>query len=233
MNRIALVTGGNRGIGLEVIRQLVQQGHNILLGARDLNGIEDALSEIPQNERHLITPVRVDLKDAESIRQLAAKLSDKDHAVDILINNGAVYPDGQTPGLSISPEIFEETFAINVVGALRLSQLLAPGMVRRKWGRIVNVSSGYGQMHAMSGGVLSYRVSKAALNMMTIVLAEELRGKGVLVNAVDPGWTKTRMGGSGASRTAGQAAEGIVWAATLDDNGPTGGFFFDKRKIDW
>ena len=106
-------------------------------------------------------------------------------------------------------------------------------MVKRGWGRVVNVSSGYGQMRAMAGGVLAYRISKAALNMMTIIIADEVRGKGVLVNAADPGWVRTRMGGPSATRSIEEGADTIVWLATLPDDGPTGGFFRDRQPIAW
>jgi NAD(P)-dependent dehydrogenase (short-subunit alcohol dehydrogenase family) len=154
--------------------------------------------------------------------------------IDVLVNNAGVYLDEGVPGAAVAIEVVTETVETNLIGALRLSQLVIPGMRERRYGRIVNVSSGYGACDAMDGGgVLAYKVSKVGLNAMTRVLAAELQGSGVLVNAVDPGWVRTRMGGRSASRSPRQGAETAIYLATLPVDGPSGGFFRDRRQIPW
>jgi NAD(P)-dependent dehydrogenase (short-subunit alcohol dehydrogenase family) len=231
-NRIALVTGGNRGMGFEVVRQLAGSGMVVLLGSRDEKMGEEALAQLPTADRERVAVCPIDVADAERTASAVRDLESQHGRVDVLVNNAGIYPD-EGIGLHIDPEIVRAAFETNALGALRLCHLLAPGMVKRGWGRIVNVSSGYGQMRPMGGGVLAYRVSKAALNMMTIIIADEVRGKGVLVNAADPGWVRTRMGGSGAPRSIEEGADTIVWLATLPDDGPTGGFFRDRQSIPW
>jgi NAD(P)-dependent dehydrogenase (short-subunit alcohol dehydrogenase family) len=229
----ALVTGANRGMGLEVVRQLAARGTMVLLGSRDPKSGEEAKNSFPASDRSRVRVCQIDLADAQGTTGTVERLISDLGAIDVLINNAGIYPDEGTPGLSIDPEVVRAAFETNALGALRLCQIVIPGMLSRGWGRVVNVSSGYGQMRAMGGGVLAYRVSKAALNMMTIIVADETRGKGVLVNAADPGWVRTRMGGSGAPRSIEQGADTIVWLASLPDDGPTGGFFHDREPIPW
>ncbi len=232
-NRTALVTGGNRGMGFEVVRQLAGRRMKVLMGSRDLKVGEEARRQLPAADRRRVTVCSLDVADAERTTRAVRDLERQHGPIDVLVNNAGIYPDEGTAGLDIDPEIVRSTFETNALGALRLCQLLVPGMAERGWGRVVNVSSGYGQMRAMGGGVLAYRVSKAALNMVTIIIADEVRGKGVLVNAADPGWVRTRMGGSGAPRSIEEGADTIVWLATLPDDGPTGGFLHDRKPISW
>jgi NAD(P)-dependent dehydrogenase (short-subunit alcohol dehydrogenase family) len=231
--RIALVTGANRGMGFEVVRQLAGRGMVVLLGSRDAEMGKEARRHLPAADRERVEVCAIDVADAEGTRRAVRDLESRHGVVDVLVNNAGIYPDEGIAGLAIDPEIVRATFETNALGALRLCQLLVPGMAERGWGRVVNVSSGYGRMRAMGGGVLAYRVSKAALNMMTLVVADEVRGKGVLVNAADPGWVRTRMGGSGAPRSIEEGADTIVWLATLPDDGPTGGFFHDREPVSW
>jgi len=141
---------------------------------------------------------------------------------------------GGTSSSQNSPaEMVEATFRTNTLGPYQTIQLAVPLMKRAGFGRIVNVSSGMGQLSEMAGGYAAYRISKTALNAVTKIFAEENMGTNVLVNSVCPGWVRTDMGGPGAQRTVEQGAETIVWAATLPDDGPTGGFFRDKKRIDW
>jgi NAD(P)-dependent dehydrogenase (short-subunit alcohol dehydrogenase family) len=231
--RTALVTGANRGMGLEVAQQLTARGMTVLLGSRDSKDGEAARSSLPTTDRDHVKVCQIDVADAEVTTRAIKDLISQFGAIDVLVNNAGIYPDEDTPGLSIDSKVVRAAFETNAVGALRLSQMLVPGMIKRGWGRVVNVSSGYGQMKSMGSGVLAYRVSKAALNMMTIIIADEVRGKGVLVNAADPGWVRTRMGGSGAPRSIEQGADTVIWLATLPDDGPTGGFFHDRKPISW
>ena len=138
-----------------------------------------------------------------------------------------------TDPLSIPREAYRETFETNVFGVVEVCRVFVPPMAKKKYGRIVNVSSGAGQLSKMSTYAPAYSMSKAALNAFTRLLAATYRGQGVLANAVDPGWVRTDMGGPSAPRSVEQGVETTVWLATLPDDGPTGGFFRDKRSIDW
>jgi NAD(P)-dependent dehydrogenase (short-subunit alcohol dehydrogenase family) len=152
---------------------------------------------------------------------------------DVLVNNAAILLDEEGDVLRISPASFRASFETNVMGALHLCQALVPGMRARRYGRVVNVSSGAGQLEGMGGYAPAYSLSKAALNALTRLVAHAGRDRNVLVNAVDPGWVRTDMGGSSAPRSVAQGADTIVWCATLPDGGPTGGFFHDRRPVPW
>jgi NAD(P)-dependent dehydrogenase (short-subunit alcohol dehydrogenase family) len=130
-------------------------------------------------------------------------------------------------------EVVKRTMQTNAYGPLLLSRLATPIMKSRRYGRIVNLSSGMGSLSEMGVGYIGYRMSKASLNVITRVLAAETQGMGILVNSVDPGWVQTAMGGRGASRNVYKGAETPVWLATLPDGGPTGGFFRDRKPIAW
>ncbi|MGI9047886.1 MAG: SDR family oxidoreductase, partial [Rubrobacteraceae bacterium] len=141
--------------------------------------------------------------------------------------------DGGQQGIDADLGLVREALEANLLGAWRLCEMAVPFMQRGGYGRIVNISSGLGAVNDMGGGSPAYRVSKAGLNALTRILSSELRGSGILVNSVSPGWVRTDMGGSGASRSVEEGADTPVWAATLPDNGPTGGFFYDRREVPW
>jgi NAD(P)-dependent dehydrogenase (short-subunit alcohol dehydrogenase family) len=230
---VAVVTGGNRGIGFEICRKLGEAGYHVLLCARDEPSGSQAASGL-REEGHEAQFFPLDVTSAESVEFLVRCVADELGRVDALVNNAGIYPDEGVAGLDVSVETARETMDTNAFGPLRLCQALAPFMRRRGYGRIVNVSSGYGKMEEMErGGVLAYKLSKLALNAVTRILADELRGTGVLVNAMDPGWVRTRMGGPSAPRTPAQAADTALWLATLPEGGPTGGFFYDRRPTGW
>jgi NAD(P)-dependent dehydrogenase (short-subunit alcohol dehydrogenase family) len=230
--RVALVTGANRGLGFETSRQLLAKGLTVVLAGRDQAALERARRTLDQSERRAMT-VRMDVTDVESIIAAHRSVTERVGAVDVLVNNAAVLLSENDDVLAIAADAYRETFETNVLGVIEVCRLFAPGMARARYGRIVNVSSGAGQLATMSTYAPAYSMSKAALNAFTRILGHTYRASGVLVNAVDPGWVRTDMGGPSAPRSPGEGADTIVWLATLPDDGPTGGFFRDRRAIEW
>jgi NAD(P)-dependent dehydrogenase (short-subunit alcohol dehydrogenase family) len=224
VRRVALVTGANRGIGLEVCRQLAERDYAVLLGARDLAKGESAAREL----RGDVRAIQLDVADPESVRAAASGLD----RLDALVNNAAILYDTWQRGIDADLDEVRDAFETNVIGAWRVTQAVLPLLRRSPSARIVNVSSGAGALTDMGGGTPAYRNSKVALNALTRILAAELRGERILVNAICPGWVATDMGGAG-GRPVSDGAAGIVWAVELPDNGPTGGFFRDGRPIAW
>jgi len=228
LDHTALVTGANRGIGLEACRQLARSGLRVVLTARDPDRGADT-AEALRNEGLDVSFEELDVTDGGSVEACARRLSDAGIEVDVLVNNAGVYP---TEGVfSISEETFERALEINTVGPFRTCRTFVPAMVRRGYGRVVNVSSGGGSFGEGIGPV-AYGASKAAQNALTVKVAEAVRGD-VKVNAMCPGWVRTEMGGSGAPRSLVQAADTLVWLATLPTDGPNGGFFRDRKPIPW
>jgi NAD(P)-dependent dehydrogenase (short-subunit alcohol dehydrogenase family) len=230
---IALVSGGNRGIGYAICRGLARRGCLVILGAR--NAAEGrAAAQALQAEGLALEYRPLDVARDASVRSCVAAVLKRHGRIDILVNNAGVLldPSGSRV-LDSRLDTYRTTFEINFYGALRLTQAVAPGMRKAGYGRIVNMSSGLGQLSDMGTGTPAYRVSKTALNALTRMLAAELKDSGVLVNAMCPGWVKTRMGGPKAERTPEQAADTAVWLATLPATGPSGGFFRDRKRLAW
>jgi NAD(P)-dependent dehydrogenase (short-subunit alcohol dehydrogenase family) len=227
--RIAVVTGGNRGIGYEICRQLAAQGLLVVLTARDREKARRAAGLLGPD----VIPFDLDVTVPDGARRLAEFLDGEMGGVDVLVNNAGVFLDRDYGGLDVPMEVVRNSLETNLVGPWRLSQAVVPLMRRRGYGRIVNVSSGMGAMSEMAGGYPAYRVSKGGLNALTRILADELRGTNVLVNVMCPGWVQTEMGGPRAPRPVDQGADTAVWLATLPDGGPTGQFFRDRRQIPW
>ena len=225
---VALVTGGARGIGLEVARQLAARGDTVLLGARDPRRGEAAARELGGDVR----VVGLDVADDGSARRAGAAIAEDLGRLDVLVNNAAIHYDTWQSAADADLAVVHEALETNLFGAWRVAQAVLPLLRRSERPRIVNVSSGAGALTGMRGGAPAYRTSKVALNALTRMLAAELRADGVLVNSVCPGWVATDMGGHG-GRPVAEGAAGIVWAATLADDGPTGGFFRDRRPVDW
>ena len=227
--RVALVSGANRGIGREIGRQLTERGITTILGSRD----EEKGRAAAEGMYGDVRVRQLDVTDEKGIAQLARDIEKEFRRLDVLVNNAGISIDGGQRGVDAELNVVRETLEMNLFGAWRLCEAFVPLMQRNRYGRIVNVSSGMGAINDMGGGSPAYRVSKTSLNALTRILASELRGTGILVNSVCPGWVQTDMGGSGASRAIEEGADTPVWAATLPNNGPTGCFFRDRRQIPW
>lgn len=230
--RVAVVTGANRGIGLETSRQLVQHGLRVVMTGRDSVKLENAARSVRAVNDQVLT-VPMDVADPRSIAQAHRVIVQKTRGVDVIVNNAAVLLHESSGVLEIPIEDYRRTFETNLFGVIEVCRVFVPDMARRGYGRVVNVSSGVSQFSGMSTYAPAYTMSKVTLNAFTKILAETFRGDGVLANCVDPGWVRTDMGGPGATRSVEQGADTIVWLATLPDNGPTGGFFRDRRRIEW
>jgi NAD(P)-dependent dehydrogenase (short-subunit alcohol dehydrogenase family) len=231
--KIAVVTGANRGIGLEISRQLAKNGVHVVVTARGAAKAATACQKL-KDEGFDAVFHQLDVTDPTSVQILRDFVKKTYGAPDILVNNAGVMLDEKGGGvLDLSPDILQQTMATNVYGPVMLCRALVPLMKSRGSGRIVNMSSGLGQLGEMSSGTPAYRISKAALNALTRTLAAELSGTDILVNSVCPGWVRTDLGGPNATRTAEQGAETAVWLALLPSGGPSGGFFRDKKPIPW
>ena len=229
---IALVTGANRGIGFEVCRQLARRGFVVLLTARDDGKARTAAGKLAKAGK--VEPLLLDVANPQSIQLAAAEVKKRYGYLNVLINNAGInYDTWETAETADIDRTVRETITTNLLGPWRMCQAFLPLLRESGAGRIVNVSSESGSLANMGAGPPAYQVTKAGLNALTRTLAGELRGVRILVNAVCPGWVATDMGGAGAPRSVSDGAEGIVWAATLPDNGPTGGFFRDGKPLPW
>lgn len=225
---IAVVTGSSRGIGREVARQLVERKYDVIVTARKAADASRAAKEIGARYSHAL-----DTSDAQSIDKLGEYIESEAGGLDVLINNAAILLDEGESIAKVDPAAFEETWRVNTLGPFLMTQRLIPLLRKSGKGRVVNVSSGAGQLSSMSSYAPSYSTSKAALNAITILFANALRRDHILVNCVDPGWVRTDMGGRSAPRSVAEGADTIVWLATLPDDGPTGRFFHDRKPIAW
>lgn len=233
--RIALVTGANRGIGFETCRQLGRWGFRVILTARNVAAGERAAGVL-EGEGLDVGFHRLDVTDAASIEACARSLDREPGRLDVLVNNAGIMLDSSKRGASIfqaEAALLRQSVDTNTFGPLLVSKALVPLMRRHNYGRIVNVSSGMGQLSEMDGGYPGYRISKTALNAVTVILARELEGTNIKVNCLCPGWVRTDMGGPKAPRSPEEGADTAVWLATLPDDGPSGGFFRDRRPIAW
>ena len=230
-NKIALVTGSNRGIGFTVVKQLLEKGFTTILTARDsADGKKATEKLIDKGDLHFH---QLDVNDAESIAEIKQRILEKFGRLDVLINNAGINYDSEERASTVDLENVKHTIETNLFGPWRMCQAFVPLMKENGYGRIVNVSSGAGAMNEMSAGTPAYSTSKTALNVLTIKLAKELEGTGILVNSVCPGWVRTDMGGKEAPRSTDEGAEGIVWLAQLPEGGKTGKFFRDKEEIEF
>ena len=230
--KIAVVTGANRGIGFEVCRQLAGLGMKVVLTSRDAAKGEAAAAKLAATGLTVACRT-LDVTNDASVTAFAAWIEGELGTVDVLVNNAGILDARGARVLTTSLQTLREVLVTNVEGPFLMCKALVPLMQRRKYGRIVNLSSGLGQLSEMGAGTPAYRLSKAALNALTRTLAAELGGTNILVNAVCPGWVRTDMGGPHALRSVEQGAETVMWLATLPDGGPTGGFFRDCKPIPW
>jgi NAD(P)-dependent dehydrogenase (short-subunit alcohol dehydrogenase family) len=224
MRRTALVTGGNRGLGLETCRQLAAAGYDVVLTARDADAAAAAADRLGVRSEQL------DVTEPAGAAACADRLAAAGIEVDVLVNNAGIYPT--TPLLRVDDAGLTEALQVNLLGAWRTCRAFVPAMRERGWGRVVNVSTGYAHLTGDGPGAGAYGLSKVALNALTRMVAAEA-GPGVLVNAADPGWVATRMGGSGAPTPVSAGADTLVWLAMLPDGGPTDGFWYERRQVPW
>ncbi|MCY9670528.1 SDR family oxidoreductase [Paenibacillus alginolyticus] len=230
--QVALVTGANRGIGFELVKQLALNGFRVILASRDLEKGYEAAQRLEQSGLD-VTFVQMDVDDQDSIRQASLSVNETFGRLDVLINNAGVYLDENELFMTMDPSILEKTMSTNFFGVYNVIRTFIPLMKKRSFGRIINISSEYGVMNEMSErGVGAYKLSKLALNALTRLAAAEIQGD-IKINAVCPGWVSSDMGGPAAPRTPKQAAESILWLATIGPEGPQGGFFRDGKAIDW
>ena len=229
--RIAVVTGGNRGIGREVVRQLGQRGFSVILGSRDPVAGERAAAKLA-GDGLAVRAHRLDVTDTGTVEALAWELADRYGRLDVLVNNAAIHYDTWQRASTADLSIVAEAWDTNLMGPWRMCLALLPLLRRGEHRRIVNVSSESGSLAGMGAGTPAYSVTKAALNALTRILAAELRSDGILVNAVCPGWVATDMGGPG-GRPVADGAASVLWAVDLPDDGPAGGFFRDGQPLPW
>src|SRR5579862_2982802 len=225
-----LITGANRGIGFETARQLAGRDFHVVIGARSEAAGQKAVREL--NGSRKVSVLVVDVSDSRSIAAAAAKFAPVGQ-LDVLINNAGIYPDEGLSVLTVSRERMVSTFQTNTFGPLEMTQAFLPYLKKSPAARVINVSSGYGQLDGLSANVPSYCLSKLTLNGVTIMLSEALKGDGIAVNSMCPGWVRTDMGGSAAPRSVEEGADTAVWLASEADQKVTGKFFRDRKEIPW
>lgn len=232
--RVAVVTGGNRGIGLEICRQLARAaGLRVVLTARSREKGQAAV-EVLAKDNLSVDFFPLDVSNAAGIHQFGIFMEKEYGRCDVLVNNAGIFPDsGKISVLETDVQILRAAMETNVYGPFLLCQRLIPLMRKNGYGRIVNLSSELGQLSEMNGGFPGYRISKTALNALTRFFADEVQRDNILINSMTPGWVKTDMGGPNATRTVEQGADTALWLATLPDDGPRGGFFRDRTPMAW
>src|SRR5262245_7795079 len=228
---IALVTGGNRGIGREIVRQLAGKGITTILAARDKAKADAAARELSGGGP--ILPRELDVTDLGSVHRLVESVTSEFGKLDVLVNNAGVLLDQQASALSVDLTAVQKTLTTNLLGAWRVAQAFIPLLKKSGHGRIVNMSSQLGQLQSMRDAYPSYRVSKAALNAVTLMLADASKHDGVLVESRGAGGMKPDVGGANAAVTVEEGADAPVWLATLPDDGPSGGFYQNRKRIPW
>jgi NAD(P)-dependent dehydrogenase (short-subunit alcohol dehydrogenase family) len=242
-DKVALITGANKGLGFEMSRQLGQHGLTILIAARNRHAAEAAATTL-QNEGLKAKAIALDITDTTQIQSAVQEIGDQFGKLDVLINNAGVMLDGEwliSNASSVSVDMIRQTFNTNFFALVELTQGLLPLILKSPNGRIVNMSSTEGSLtlHADPNSPIydskpfAYDASKAAVNSFTVHLAHELRNTPVKVNSAHPGWVKTELGGEGAMMDIAEGAKTGVQLATLPDDGPSGGFFHLGQPVPW
>ena len=230
--RVALVTGANRGIGREIVHQLAAQHIHVVVTARDADQAHQTVADIIERG-YAASSARLDVAVPGAADDTVERIIAEHARIDILVNNAGISDGNQRPSTA-DLELTSHVWQVNVLGAWQCAKAVIPVMRAAGYGRIVNMSSTLGSLHHMDRATEpAYRVSKAALNALTRVLAAELAGSGILVNSTSPGWVRTDLGGPNAPRAVQQGADTAVWLATLPNNGPTGGFFYERQPLKW
>jgi NAD(P)-dependent dehydrogenase (short-subunit alcohol dehydrogenase family) len=229
MSHVAFITGANRGIGLQTAKELAARGYRVILGVRSESAGQEAAQQVGHGSEFVV----IDVADSESISRAAEDITGRIEQLDVLINNAGIYPDEGVSILDSTREQLVETFQTNTFGPIVVAQAFLHLLKRSPRGRIINMSSGYGQLGGLSADVPSYCLSKLALNGVTLMLADKLRGDGIAVNSVCPGWVRTDMGGAGATRSVEEGAAGIVWLAADAPQELTGKFVRDGEEISY
>ena len=232
MQRLGIVTGGNRGIGFEVCRQLGRFDYRVILTARDpVKGQAATLALTDKGFPVLFH--QLDITNEASIVALRKFVVKEFDCLDVLVNNAGIYLKGDNSVMTLNLDILHRTLETNLFGTLRMCQTFIPLMRKKNYGRVVNVSSTMGQHAKMRDMSAAYHLSKDTLNALTQMVASSIHGKDILINAYCPGWVRTEMGGPHATRSLEEGADTIVWLATLPSGGPNGGFFKDRKRIEW
>ena len=227
--KVACVTGANKGIGFDIVRQLLQRDFDVMLAARNRDAGEHAVAKLGGN----VSLLHLDVSDEASIQQAAEVFGSNYDHLDVLVNNAGIYPDEGFDILTITREQLVATFQTNTFGALRVVQALLPYLRKSTSARVINVSSGYGELDGLSAGVPSYCLSKLALNGVTLMLHQKLHPEGICVNSMCPGWVRTDMGGPGASHSVEEGSDTAVWLAVEASAALSGKFFRDRKEIAW
>jgi NAD(P)-dependent dehydrogenase (short-subunit alcohol dehydrogenase family) len=230
--KIALVTGGNRGIGREITRQLLLRGFRVFVGARDAAGGERAIAQMATPRGRALF-LSLDVSDSASIRAAAREFAGRADHLDVLVNNAGIYPDQGVDILNVSRETQMRTFQTNTFGPAEVTQAFLPALRKAEAARVINMSSGYGQLEGLSPEVPSYCLSKLGLNGVTLLLSRALQADRIAVNSVCPGWVRTDMGGPDADRSVEEGADTGVWLASEAPHHLTGRFFRDRQEIPW
>jgi NAD(P)-dependent dehydrogenase (short-subunit alcohol dehydrogenase family) len=232
-SRIVLISGGARGIGSGVARALAGAGHRVIITARDEDIARDAAAALSEGSSGAVRGLGLDVDDDRSVERVIESVQSTEGRLDSLVNNAGLVGGYDTRAGDVDLNAVKSVLETNLFGAWRMTQAVLPLLRESAAPRIVNISSGMGQLDEMGQGAVAYRISKVALNALTRVVANEEREAGILVNTMCPGWVKTDLGGPSAPRTIEEGADTAVWLATLPDGGPTGGFFRDREPIPW
>jgi NAD(P)-dependent dehydrogenase (short-subunit alcohol dehydrogenase family) len=227
VTKTALVTGANKGIGFAICQGLLEAGFDVFLAARSL---EKAKADKLAGDGSVIYPIELEVTDDESIQRAVERVGEVTMGLDVLINNAGIYPDEGVDILTVSRDLLAQAMHTNAFGSLLVTQAFLPLLKRGQSSRVINISSGNGQLEGISENVPSYSLSKLALNGATILLARALEPAGIAVYAMCPGWVKTDMGGPSAPRTPAEGADTAIWLATAADISQSGEFFRDRTQ---